>query len=168
MQSDIEILNLLKRRVLIIKPFYKKTLGCASIDLSLSKHFVKYTKNVDTRAKEVKTTLTNKSKITLKPNQFVLATTHENVQLKNGYYGFIEARGNFARAGISVTCGDGHIDPGTNGQITLEIKNNNSVDVSLYAGDYICQLFIFKLSSNCSKVYAGKYSKQKLPTQFIR
>ena len=166
MLSDKDILVLIKTKKLTIQPFSKKSIGCASVDLSLGDCFCKYTKTIDTHSNKTKLVFSKNNKIILKPNQFVLATTKEKVHLVNGYYGFIETRGNFSRAGISISCDDGHIDPGTNGQITLEIKNNNTVPVILYAGDYLCQLFVFKLSSLCKKIYSGKYQRQCIPTAF--
>lgn len=166
MLSDREILQLIKKKKLAIEPFSEKSVGCASIDLSLGEDFCAYTKKIDTRSKNIEVAYSKSEKVLLKPSQFILATTKETVRLANGYYGFIETRGNFSRAGISVSCNDGHIDPGTNGKITLEIKNNNNVQVVLYAGDFLCQLFVFKLSSLCSKVYSGKYREQVLPTAF--
>jgi len=166
MLSDKDLLKLIKENKLVIEPFSERSLGCASIDLSLGDSFCKYTNKIDTHSKNIKFVRFKKKKIVLEPNQFILATTLETVHIQNGYYGFIETRGNFSRAGISISCDDGHIDPGTNGKITLEIKNNNNVSVLLYVGDFLCQLFIFKLSSFCRKVYSGKYQRQLNPTTF--
>jgi dCTP deaminase len=166
MLSDRDIQALIDDKRLIIEPFFSEKLGCASIDLALGEVFVKYTDYIDTKSDEISYEMINAPQIILEPNQFILGITKEKISIPDGYYGFIETRGNFARAGISVTCSDGHIDPGTEGLVTLEIKNNNNVEVKLYAGDLICQLFIFKLSSKCLKIYNGKYAKQTFPSIF--
>jgi dCTP deaminase len=166
MLSDKDIKALIDDKKLVIKPFFQKNLGCASIDLNLGNVFVKYNGLIDTRSKNISHELFSASELLLEPGQFVLGVTREKIRIPNGHYGFIETKGNFARAGISVTCDDGHIDPGTDGLITIEIKNNNNVKVKLYSGDLICQLFLFKLSSNCLKTYNGKYMKQNYPTIF--
>ena len=168
MLSDKDIKALIDNKKLVIEPFAQKNLGYASIDLALGNVFIKYKSLIDTQSNNISHELFSNSELILEPGQFVLGITREKIKIPNGYYGFIETRGNFARAGISVTCDDGHIDPGTNGLITLEIKNNNNVRIKLYAGDLIGQLFLFKLSSNCSKTYGGKYMKQNYPTIFKR
>lgn len=166
MLSDGTILNLIQQEKLKISPFNKNNLGCASIDLTLSKFFLKYSKKIDTRSKKNSTLSFQAKKLTLRPGEFILGMTAEKVKISSDYYGFIETKGNFSRAGISVTCDDGHIDPGTNGHITLEIQNRNSIDVTIYSGDIICQIFFFLLSSPATKLYSGKYSNQKEPTAF--
>ncbi len=168
MLSDKTIQSLILKKELVVENFSKESLGCASIDLALGNLFVKYTGSIDTKSKDIPHELFTAHELELEPQQFVLGITRDKVKIPNGYYGFIETRGNFARAGVSITCGDGHLDPGTDGVITLEIKNNNNVKVKLYAGDLVCQLFLFKLSSNCLKIYNGKYRKQTCPTIFKR
>ena len=166
MLSDRDIKNLIDDKKLIIKPFRQKNVGCASIDLTLGNIFIRYENAIDTRSNNISRKLFKSSNILLEPGQFVLGVTKEKIEIPNGYYGFIETRGNFSRAGISVSCDDGHIDPGTDGLVTLEIKNNNNVPVKIHSGDLICQLFIFRLSSPCIKTYHGKYKEQTCPTIF--
>ncbi len=166
MLSDKDIKSLIDDKKLGVEPFFQKNLGCASVDLTLGNNFIRYTGLIDTRSINISHELFSASELLLDPGQFVLGVTKEKIRIPNGYYGFIETRGNFARAGISVTCDDGHVDPGTDGLITLEIKNNNNVKVKLFSGDLICQLFLFKLSSQCLRMYNGKYMKQSCPTIF--
>lgn len=168
MLSDREIKSLVQNKGLSITPFSHENLGCASVDLALGNKFVRYTGVIDTKSSRISYETFTAAELLLEPGQFVLGVTKERISIPNGYYGFVETRGNFARAGISVTCDDGHIDPGTSGLITFEIKNNNNVAVKLYPGDLICQLFLFRLSSNCLKVYNGKYRGQNKPTVFKR
>ncbi|MBI2632661.1 dCTP deaminase [Candidatus Pacearchaeota archaeon] len=167
MLSDRNILSLIKKKKISIIPFNENNLGCASIDLSLSDLFLKYTKRIDTQSNKFSFIKFKTKKLILKPGEFILGMTSEKVKLTSKYFGFIETRGNFSRAGISITCDDGHIDPGANGHITLEIQNKNTVDIILYAGDLICQLFFFLLSSSPKKLYSGKYSKQQEPREFL-
>lgn len=166
MLSDRDIKVLIERGGLKITPFHPKRIGCASVDLALGCLFIRYTGDIDTRSGNIPHQLFSASEIELAPGQFILGVTKERIKIPNGYFGFIETKGNFARAGVSVVCDDGHIDPGTDGLVTLEIRNNNNVNIKLYSGDAICQLFLFKLSSECKKQYAGKYKNQKYPTIF--
>ena len=167
MLSDKDLSKLIENRKLVIRPFDSSAIGCASIDLTLSDKFVEYCGDIDSRITPSATRSFSASNIKLPQNGFVLGMTREHIGIPCGYYGFIETRGNFARAGITVSSNDGHIDPGTDSMITLEIHNRNSVGVTLYSGDCICQLFICQLSSPSSSLYTGKYAHQTKPTVFI-
>ena len=167
MLSDKDLSKLIENRKLVIRPFDSSAIGCASIDLTLSDKFAEYSEDIDSHVTPSITRSFSASNIKLLQNGFVLGMTREYIRIPNGYYGFIETRGNFARAGITVSSNDGHIDPGTDSMITLEIHNRNSVGITLYAGDRICQLFICQLSSPSSSLYTGKYAHQTKPTVFI-
>jgi len=103
----------------------------------------------------------------LNPNEFVLGCTKEKIYIPNGYQGFIETKGNVARAGIQIHNADGHVDPGSDHVVTLEIKNNNTIPIVLFPNILICQLYIHKLTSECEKIYNGKYWGQTKPTKYI-
>lgn len=167
MLSDCDLRRLIDQRELVISPFNENLIGCGSIDLSLSDLFVRYTCPIDSRKGGGCPKKMQLTSITLEPGDFVLGMTAESAKIPRGYFGFIETRGNFARAGISISCNDGHIDSGTDGNITLEIHNHNTIPVTIHAGDIICQLFLVALDSPSTHLYHGKYAFQKEPTEFI-
>ncbi len=167
MLSSTDIIALIEDKKLIINPFHENSVGCASIDLTLADKFVRYTEAIDSHSAKMPTTSFSSPTLTLPPGGFILGMTRERVCIPSQHYGFIETRGNFARAGICVTSNDGHIDPGTDGTITLEIHNVNTVEVTLHAEDCICQLFLFRLDSPPRRFYAGKYAHQTQPTVFL-
>lgn len=104
----------------------------------------------------------------LAPGEFILGTTQEEVTISRRHTGRIETKGNIARAGIQVHNGDGHIDPGFRGHITLEITNmhREGTYIRLVPGVYICQLFVYLLSSPSNRPYRGKYFGQVKPTPY--
>ena len=160
--SDREIHKLLKEKELIIKPYPKdKDIGCTHINLHLSDTILKYKNRVlnlkDNSSFKFNKIRLKKSGYKLKAEEFVLGSTLENVSIPNGYSGFIETKGNIARAGIQIHNTDGHIDPGFSGNITLEIKNNSNSSIIIYPKIPIAQLYIFKTTSKSLKPYNGKY-----------
>jgi dCTP deaminase len=176
--SDHDIIKLIDEKLLIIDPYNPLSLNPSSIDLSLGSSLVKYIPQTIkigvTNCKSYEIDITHSNYI-LRPGEFILGTTKEKVSIPNGYQGFIETKGNTARAGllirgkhIQVHNNDAHIDPGFCGHITLEIKNMNENDVciELVQGLPICQLFICKLSSICDSPYKGKYLNQVKPTVY--
>ncbi len=167
--SDRDIIRLLEERRLQIEP-KPKNIHCAHVNLNLSDKLRRYKGDVlDLRNEAVESYefLINSWGYRLKPNEFILGSTLERVSMPNGYMGFIETKGNIARAGIQIHNCDGHIDPGFSGNVTLEIKNNSGRSIIIYPEMPIAQLYIFQLSSDSLIPYNGKYQNQKGPTSYI-
>jgi dCTP deaminase len=168
--SDRDIRKLLSDGLLTVDPLEDSQIGPTSIDLHLGNLLVTY----DACSIELGKSFPESREIridsangyALKPFEFILGCTLEHIHMPNGYQGFIETKGNIARSGIQVHNGDGHVDPGTNHILTLEITNFNSIPVILYPGVLICQLFIHTLSSDCKHEYCGKYFGQTKPTVY--
>jgi len=164
--SDIDILKLIKTRKLVIDPKPKyRDIKCTHLDLHLSNKLYRY-KNKVLNLKDNSSFILNEIKLSKKgykinPNGFFLGSTIEKVTIPNGYFGFIETKGNIARAGIQAHNADGHIDPGFSGNITLEIKNNSNRQIIIYPEIAFVQLYIFKVSSKSLNPYNGKYQNQK-------
>lgn len=95
---------------------------------------------------------------TLRPGEFVLATTQEHVTIPPQYAAFVQGRSSIGRAGLSVQ-NAGFVDPGFHGHITLELKNETGYKIHIVPGYPVAQLVFFK----CTQVqnpYSGKYNGQ--------
>src|SRR5207248_1096759 len=156
--SDRDLKDLIDSQQLKVEPF-EYIFNPTSIDLSLGSILVQYTDQtirLDTIPEFREIDITNNGYL-LKPGEFILGMTREAVCIPNGYQGLVETKGNIARSGIQVHNSDGHIDPGFSGHITLEITNmHNNIPIQLIAGVFICQLFIFQLSSPSDMPYNGR------------
>lgn len=115
--------------------------------------------------------------IVLKPDAFVLATTEQRVRLGDEIIGRVEGKSSLGRLGLLVHVTAGYIDPGFDGEITLELKNLLPVPIKLYAGMKIAQLsFLPALDMDdnmwgyAARPYNGKYQGQTGPAipQFWR
>jgi dCTP deaminase len=169
--SDRNIKKLIEDDELTIDPYDVASVNPTSYDLHLGSTLVVYPSQVIKVGTSIPISQEidiSNSSYTLRPGEFLLGTTKEKVSIPDGYQGVIETKGNIARAGLQVHNNDGHIDPGFCGNITLEIKNMNSNDVSveLVAGTAFCQLFIGQLTSSCDSPYQGKYLNQTKPTVY--
>ena len=71
------------------------------------------------------------AELLLPPGGFVLATTHERIELPNDLLAWVEGRSTWARAGIGIHLTAPKIDPGFAGNIALEIVNLGPVGVEL-------------------------------------
>lgn len=84
----------------------------------------------------------------LDPGEFVLALTHERIWIPRHLIGMVEGRSTYARAGLSMHQTAPWIQPGWNGQITLEIRNSGANKIALTPlTDLPCQLTFLQLTS---------------------
>lgn len=171
--SDVDIKKLIKQKKLVLTPPAQDIdIKEANINLHLSGNMIKFVgKILDLKNPsnfKYKSFKIEEKGYALKSGEYLLGSTVEKVYIPNGYFGFIETKGNIARAGIQIHNTDGHVDPGFSGNITLEIKNNSNVSIIIYPNIPIAQFYIFKLTSKSSKLYNGKYQNQKGATTFIK
>lgn len=98
----------------------------------------------------------------LKPKEFVLACTAETVSIPDNCSGQILLRSSAARAGYQHSLA-GWLDPGFEGQVTLEICNQLLLhQLPLQAGQRLLQLIIFSLDMEAAFPYdlVGNYQNQ--------
>lgn len=94
----------------------------------------------------------------IRPGEFLLAATMEHFAFPNDISGIVKGRSSIGRIGLSVQ-NAGFIDPGFNGTITLELKNDSDIPICLPKGYPIGQV-IFLETMLVSKPYSGKYNGQ--------
>lgn len=161
--SDGEIYNLLENKSLQIEPLDEEQIQPASVDFRLGNTFciVEDSSNGIIRLKdeiEYKKIITDK--YLLLPGQFVLATTVEYFKLSDNLTAFVEGRSSLGRLGLFIQ-NAGWVDPGFEGEITLELFNANRYAIELQAGHRIGQIVFAKMDERALRPYTGKYQKQK-------
>lgn len=157
-------------------PIEEKQIGEASIDLRLGSSFTKF-KNRDelsditvsvanglgsvgslklwnTKELRLKDEFGNPERFVLRPNEFVLALTHEKVRIPSTMIAIVEGRSTYARVGLSMHQTAPWIQPGWNGRITLEIMNHGPINIELTPFiDRPCQITFFELKSGVEKKF---------------
>lgn len=84
----------------------------------------------------------------LHPDEFVLALTYEHIYMPRDLIAMVEGRSTYARVGLSMHQTAPWIQPGWDGQITLEMRNSGPFKIELTPIDEMpCQLTFFKLTS---------------------
>ncbi len=86
------------------------------------------------------------------PGQFVLAHTHEGVRFGSCLAGQVYGKSSIGRLGLEVE-NAGYIDPGFEGQITLELKNCTEFRIRLTVGMPIAQMAVERLTSPAQRPY---------------
>ena len=101
--------------------------------------------------------------IIIPPQSFLLATTEEYIKLPNHMTAFVEGLSSIGLIGLFIQ-NAGWVDPGFEGQITLELFNANSLPIRLQAGRRICQLVFCFMDKPTLNPYRGKYQGQRKAT----
>lgn len=91
----------------------------------------------------------------LEAGQFILAHTDESIALPGTLAAQVKGKSTWARRGLLVECA-GFIDPGFEGQITLELKNLGHQRIIIPAGSYICQIAFYRMSSIPARMYGSE------------
>lgn len=105
----------------------------------------------------------------LHPGEFVLGSTYESVTLPDDIAARLEGKSSLGRLGLLTHSTAGFIDPGFEGNVTLELSNTATLPINLWPGMKIGQLCFFRLSSPAenpygSSVYGSRYRGQRGPT----
>jgi dCTP deaminase len=161
--SDRTLKSLISSQELVVEPLTEESIQPASIDCRLGNHFLIVEdfnmKSIDLDSEIIYREFTG-DVITLPPHTFLLATTMEWVKLPNDLTAFVEGRSSIGRLGLFIQ-NAGWVDPGFEGNITLELYNANSLPITLHAGRRVCQLVFCKMDQATNNPYQGKYQGQK-------
>jgi dCTP deaminase len=154
--------SMLNTGELMVRPLTEEQIQPASIDLRLGTHFLKIDENtIESMAldKEIRYVEIESDEIVIPPNSFLLATTMEYIKLPDNVTAFVEGRSSIGRMGLFIQ-NAGWVDPGFEGEITLELYNANCLPIKLMAGRRVCQLVFAFTDQPVENPYRGKYQGQ--------
>jgi dCTP deaminase len=100
--------------------------------------------------------------IVLPPHTYALTSSLEYLRMPPDVEGICVGKSTYARCGIIVNVTP--LEPGWEGNLTIEISNSTHLPVKIYAHEGICQLLFFKGASVPEVSYAtrnGKYQGQR-------
>ena len=160
--SDKTIQKLLDDGSLSIAPLEAAQIQPASVDIRLGNTFsiVEDTPGgVISLSREIAYKTIRAETYLLLPGQFVLATTMEYFKLPDNMTAFVEGRSSVGRLGLFVQ-NAGWVDPGFEGEITLELYNANRCAIELQSGRRVGQLVFAQLDEHAQNPYRGKYQGQ--------
>jgi dCTP deaminase len=177
--SDRDIRKALASKQIVItpKPNLSVQLGSCMIDLQLGRTFRVFNhsktpyldpRDPDTLAQATAQVVMGKNEpFILHPGEFVLAMTHEYIEMPDDLTGRLEGRSSIGRMGVVIHSTAANIECGFRGNITLELANMGRIPVMLYSGMRICSISFETLSSPALVPYykkkSAKYMGQKNP-----
>lgn len=105
----------------------------------------------------------------LPPNLFVLGCTTAHVKLSDDIAAQVNGKSSLGRLGLIIHVTAGFVDPGFEGQLTLEMYNLSQDAVLLKPGMKICQLHFFEMTTKVERPYGSRglgshYQGQMGPT----
>ena len=156
---------MLKSGELVVEPLEENSIQPASIDLRLGSHYLKVDENdFDTIRldRPIRYVEVSREEIVIPPLSFMLATTMEYIRLPNNVTAFVEGRSSIGRIGLFVQ-NAGWVDPGFEGELTLELFNANRQPIILQSGRRVCQLVFAQMDRPAQSPYRGKYQGQRRP-----
>ncbi len=161
--SDDTLRRMMAEKSIVVEPIEPYQVQPASIDLRLGRHFLKIDENTLeslTLDSELPYIAIEKDEIIIPPHSFLLATTIELIRIPANVTAFVEGRSSIGRMGLFIQ-NAGWVDPGFEGNITLELFNANRLPLRLSSGRRICQIVFAFMDRATLRPYAGKYQGQR-------
>ncbi len=175
--SDRDIRAEIAAGRIVIDPFIPEAVQPSSVDLHLDRRFRVFRNSrypfIDVRADQPELTelveIGGDDPFILHPGEFVLGSTLERVELPNDLVARLEGKSSLGRLGLLIHSTAGYVDPGWEGNLTLELSNVANLPITLYDGMKIGQISFQRLSSPAEVGYGdasigSKYRGQRDPT----
>ena len=105
----------------------------------------------------------------LHPGEFVLGSTLEVVSLPDDLVARLDGKSSLGRLGLLIHSTAGFIDPGFEGNVTLELSNVANLPITIYQGMKIGQISFMQMTEPATAPYGSgalgsKYRGQRGPT----
>ena len=175
--SDRDIRAELAAGRIVIDPFDPEAVQPSSVDLHLDRKFRVFRNTrypfIDVREEQPDLTelieVSGDEPFVLHPGEFVLGSTFERVALPDDLVARLEGKSSLGRLGLLIHSTAGYVDPGWDGNLTLELSNVANLPIALYHRMKIGQISFFRMSSPVERPYGSpelgsKYQGQSEPT----
>jgi dCTP deaminase len=176
--SDRSIREEIERGRIAVEPLDESCIQPASVDVHLDRKLLVFKTWRHPFYVDVKQPLDDLNEIVeikdddpflLNPGEFVLGSTLERITLPDDIVGRLEGKSSLGRIGLLIHSTAGYVDPGWQGNLTLELSNVAKLPITLYYGMKIGQLSFLRLSTAADNLYGAsclgsKYQGQTEPT----
>ena len=146
-----------------ISPFDASDVQPASVDLHLGDKVLVFRNStapfIDLRRSLPElnelVTIADDSPFILHPGEFVLGNTLERITLSDAIVARLEGKSSLGRIGLLIHSTAGFVDPGWDGNLTLELSNVSRLPLTLYKGMPIGQISFQYLSTPAENPYGS-------------
>lgn len=136
----------------MVSPYEPEQINPASVDLRIGNEFIELRSGSHFK----------QDTLQLSFGDAVLATTVEHVAIPSGYAAMLLLKSSRAREGLDHALA-GWIDPGFEGQLTMELHAHR--DVMVQAGQRVVQMVLHRMVAAPERPYQGRYQGQIGPTE---
>ena len=174
--SDRSIKEAIRQGRIVIRPYFEDCIQPSSIDIHLDRKFLLFNRAkhgvIDVKQKQdgliTAVEIKEDEPFILHPGEFVLGSTLESIKLPNDIAGRIEGKSSLGRLGLLIHSTAGYVDPGWEGNLTLELSNVSPLPITLYYKMKIGQISFTQMTTPVDKPYGSKglgshYQGQKVP-----
>ena len=175
--SDRDIRAEIEAGRIVIDPFEPEAVQPSSVDLHLDNRFRVFRNSrypfIDVRQEQPELTelveVAGDEPFILHPGEFVLGSTLERVSLPDDVVARLDGKSSLGRLGLLIHSTAGFVDPGWDGNLTLELSNVANLPITLYDGMRIGQISFQRMSSAVDVAYGdarlgSRYRGQRDPT----
>ncbi len=175
--SDRSIKESLATGRIVITPYDEELVQPASYDIRLDRRFLVFRNYkhscIDPKSPQPDltemVTVEDDEPFIVHPGEFILGNTVERVKLGDDLVARLEGKSSLGRLGLIVHATAGYVDPGFDGNITLELSNVANLPIRLYPGMKVGQISFFAMSTPADRPYGSpglgsKYKGQTVPT----
>jgi len=171
--SDRTIREEIEKGNIGIEPYHPECVQPSSIDVHLANKFLVFNKEHHSliNLKEKQTDLMKLVEVKdgqpfiLHPGEFVLGSTTEKVRMPNHIAGRIEGKSSLGRLGLLIHSTAGYIDPGWDGNLTLELSNVSPLPITLHPDMKIGQISFIRMTTEVDNPYGSEKLKSKYQGQ---
>jgi dCTP deaminase len=162
---------------IVIDPFDEALVQPSSVDVRVDRTFrvfhnarqpyIDVRKPMDDLTELI--TVEEEEAFVLHPGEFVLGQTLERVRLPDDLVARLEGKSSLGRLGLLIHSTAGFVDPGFEGNLTLELSNVANLPITLYYAMPIGQISFMRMDRPVERPYGSagarsKYQGQREPT----
>ncbi|GMQ84925.1 MAG: dCTP deaminase [Acidimicrobiia bacterium] len=175
--SDRTIREAIASGRILIDPYDPSLVQPSSVDVRCDDRFLVFENHryphIDPKAAQADlttaVTVSESDPFMLHPGEFVLGTTLERIGLGDDVVARLEGKSSLGRLGLLIHSTAGFIDPGFQGQVTLELSNAANLPITIYPGMKIGQISFYQMTTAAEHPYGSpqlgsKYQGQSGPT----
>ena len=171
--SDRDIKAAVKAGIIGIDPYFEKDVQPPSVDLHLDKKLLVFNNSnapfIDLK-KELPdlnspVLIKDDEPFILHPGEFVLGSTLEKITIPSNMVARIEGKSSLGRLGLLIHSTAGFVDPGFDGNLTLELANVSRLPITLYYGMRIGQISFQQMLSEAERPYGSPELKSRYQGQ---
>jgi dCTP deaminase len=160
-----------------VEPFDEAMVQPSSVDVRVDRRFrvfhnarhpfIDVRQSMDDLTERVE--ISDEEPFILHPGEFVLGQTLERVRLPDDIVARLEGKSSLGRLGLLIHSTAGFVDPGFEGNLTLELSNVANLPVTIYYGMPIGQISFMRMDGPVERPYGSrdgdsKYQGQAEPT----